>query len=114
MPNHVHGILIIDKKNDENVKVQNVGVQNVGVQNFEPLRENKFQKIIPRSIGSIIRGYKIGVTKWFRVNTKIYTIWQRNYHEHIIRNKQSYEKINQYILHNPKTWEEDKFYQIIL
>jgi len=64
----------------------NVGVQsenvdkltrahNVGVQNFEPLhyanrnslvRENRFQHILPRSLGSIVRGFKIGVRKWCR------------------------------------------------
>jgi len=40
-------------------------MNNVGVQNFEPLqiKQNQFRKIIPRSIGTIIRGYKIGVTK---------------------------------------------------
>ena len=56
MPNHVHGVIFI-------------GNDDVGVQNFEPLpgngqRENKFQQIIPKSIGSIVRGFKIGVTKW--------------------------------------------------
>jgi len=49
MPNHVHGVIFID--NDD-----------VGVQNFEPLqrqviRENKFQQIIPKSVGSIVRGF---------------------------------------------------------
>ena len=51
MPNHVHLIIIVN------------GPQNVGVQNFEPLQhiepqENQFQKIIPYSIGSIIKGLK--------------------------------------------------------
>src|SRR4051812_49067730 len=99
MPNHVHGIIELTN-NTANVVAVPVGVQNVGVQNFEPLRDqpdqpqqNKFQKIIPRSIGSIIRGYKIGVTKWCRANAGIETVWQRNYYEHIIRNEQSCEII---------------------
>src|SRR5471030_1217114 len=90
-----------------------VGV--VGVQNFEPLQpqqpRNEFQHIIPRSIGSIVRGYKIGVTKFFRDNTDIYHVWQRNYHEHIIRNEQSYWRISEYIINNPVVWENDKFYK---
>lgn len=57
MPNHVHGIIVIHS--------------NVGVQNFEPLPHNKFQKIIPQSMGSIVHGFKIGVTKWSRQNTDI-------------------------------------------
>ena len=70
MPNHIHGIITI---------------QNVGVQNLEPLqnvsRHNQYQHIIPKSIGSIVRGFKIGVTKWFRNNTDIDVVWQRNYWE---------------------------------
>ena len=114
----------------ENGEYQNgVGVQNtegiqyaVGVQNFEPLPppttslpplppQNRFQHIIPRSIGSIVRGYKIGVTKIFRDNTDIYRVWQRNYHEHIIRSEQSYLRISEYVIDNPDVWEHDKFYR---
>ena len=95
-----------------------VGVQNfepVPSPNFEPLPspspQNQFQHIIPRSIGSIVRGYKIGVTKFFRNNTDIYHVWQRNYHEHIIRSEQSYWRISEYIINNPDEWENDKFYR---
>ena len=38
-------------------------------------------------------------------------LWQRNYHEHIIRNEESYQKIADYILNNPAKWAEDKFYK---
>jgi putative transposase len=135
MPNHVHGIVELNKIGSPNVGAENflplrshndsvtsVGVQNfeplrspnesfslIGVQNFEPLR-NEFQKIIPHSIGSIVRGFKTGVTKWFRNNTEIEKIWQRNYYEHIIRNEQSYQQIADYIINNPKNWNEDDFF----
>ena len=120
MPNHIHGIIELNGSLD--FGVQNVMVQNVGVQNFEPLpptpppqppsrQQNAFQKIIPRSIGSIIRGYKIGVTKWFRKNTDLQTVWQRNYYEHIIRNEQSYQTIAEYIITNPEKWKDDKFFK---
>ena len=123
MPNHIHGIIELANN------------ANVGVENFQPLQpnesqpnesqpnesqpnesqrnesqRNEFQKIIPRSIGSIVRGYKIGVTKWFRTNTDIETVWQRNYYEHIIRNQQSYHTISEYIINNPAIWGNDKFY----
>ena len=102
MPDHIHGII-------ELVPDQNF-VAVVGVQNFEPLpnepiqhkhRHHEYQKIIPRSVGSIIRGYKIGVTKWFRENQMGTRIWQRNYYEHVIRNEKSYQLISKYILNNP-------------
>ena len=51
MPDHVHGI--IELANNDPDRQRN---------------HHKYQKIIPRSVGSIIRGYKIGVTKWFREN----------------------------------------------
>ncbi len=35
------------------------------------------------------------------------TIWQRNYHEHIIRNEQSYIHISNYITNNPVNWDKD-------
>ena len=81
----------------------------VRVQNFEPLQnQNAYQHIIPTSIGSIIRGFKIGVTKGFRQNTDIYVVWQRNYYEHIIRNDVELYQIRQYIIDNPKKWKTDE------
>ena len=37
-------------------------------------------------------------------------IFQRSYHDHIIRNRQDSLKILEYIKNNPKQWEEDCFY----
>ncbi|MEG1125543.1 MAG: transposase [Oscillospiraceae bacterium] len=37
-------------------------------------------------------------------------IWQRSFHDHVIRNKPSYEKIWQYIDTNPLKWQDDCFY----
>jgi len=113
MPNHVHGIVENNPENNANESdVHNVGVRPVGVQNLEPLpaQRNQFQKVIPRSIGSIVRGFKIGVTKWFRKNTDISTVWQRNYYEHIIRDEKSYYQISEYIQTNPLKWQDDKYY----
>jgi len=117
MPNHVHGI--IGLANHQHA----AGVDDAAG-DFEPLPDadlahveplspprNEYQKIIPRSIGSIVRGYKIGVTKFFRANTDIYDVWHGNFHEHIIRNEQSYWRISEYIIDNPKVWKDDKFYR---
>ncbi len=35
-------------------------------------------------------------------------LWQRNYWEHIIRNKNEYNRIARYIINNPIKWENDK------
>ena len=123
MPNHVHGIVELKQNDVANVRVkifQPIPPQTelpVGAENFLPLQppneppRNEFQKMIPRSIGSVVKGFKIGVTKWFRNNTDIEKLWQRNYHEHIIRDEQSYQRISDYIINNPKNWKEDKFYE---
>jgi REP element-mobilizing transposase RayT len=121
MPNHVHGIIELTKspvgvENFQPLQSINDSAIIVRVQNFEPRpqnfdpQRNEYQKIISRSIGSIVRGFKIGVTKWFRNNTDIENIWQRNYYEHIIRNEHSYEHIADYIIGNPDKWENDDFF----
>ena len=109
MPNHVHGIVEL---------MDSVVGRAVGAQNFEPLQrateqppQNKFQKIIPRSIGSIVRGFKIGVTKWFRANTEIKIVWQRNFYERIVRDEEAYHAISNYIVNNPAKWNEDDFFK---
>ena len=94
MPNHIHGIIIIEDV-------------NVGANNYSPLQINQFRSPF-RTIGSIIRGFKIGVTKWFRANTNVYNVWQRNYYEHIIRNKKELNKIREYIINNPLKWHLDR------
>jgi putative transposase len=38
-------------------------------------------------------------------------LWQRNFHDHIIRDEQSYQKIANYIINNPANWKDDKFYR---
>ena len=64
-----------------------------------------------KTVGSIVRGFKIGVTKWFRGNTDIHTVWQRNYHDHIIRDEKSYDQISEYTLNNPLKWRDDRYYE---
>jgi REP element-mobilizing transposase RayT len=37
-------------------------------------------------------------------------IWQRSYHDHIIRDETEYRKIWEYIDTNPQRWKNDKYY----
>ena len=85
-----------------------VGANETGTQSNEipqPLRHGTSRKI-----GSMVRGFKIGVTRWFRTNTNIHTVWQRNDYEHIIRNEDTYLTIAEYIHTNPQRWETDTCY----
>jgi putative transposase len=135
MPNHIHGIIEIpvganqhspnnnNNNNNNHNKLLNHLSQcktngddtfnqhsptNVGRANSDsPLRFRSPSN----TIGSIIRGYKIGVTKWCRNNTNIQTVWQRNYYDHIIRNENALKRISEYIVNNPVKWSEDRFHK---
>ncbi|HNQ67785.1 MAG TPA: transposase [Bacteroidales bacterium] len=119
MPNHIHGIIEIIKK----YIPQNNYCDVVGCQNFDALQlqsnvsqnirtKNEYQKIIHGSIRCIVRGYKIGVTKWFRQNypnefPKNRKIWQQNYYDRILWSIPSYERMANYINNNPTYWVKD-------
>jgi len=61
------------------------------------------------SIGAIMAGFKSVTAK--RINQMRGTpgtkVWQRNYHEHVIRDEASLNAIRQYIMGNPARWAED-------
>lgn len=115
MPNHIHGIIeIVDM---DIVRADTVDTDIVRANDYSPRRispQSSPRRISPsRTIGSIIRGYKIGVTKWFRKNhiNKFpvgKSVWQRNYWEHIIRDEKAYLNISNYIINNPSSWYKDK------
>ena len=62
------------------------------------------------SIANVIGQYKMAVTKIIRKMDTDRIVWQRSFHDHIIRNQKSYERIWNYIEDNPRKWEEDCFY----
>ena len=95
MPNHVHGIVIID---NENVK------SNVEA-GFKPASTNMKQ----HGLFEIIRAFKTfssrkinGMQNLFHFN------WQRDYYEHIIRDEHELNRIREYITNNPLQWELDR------
>ena len=64
-----------------------------------------------KSLLSVVGSYKSYVTKYIHKFDPIRKVWQKSFHEHIIRNQKSYEKIWNYIETNPIRWEEDCFYK---
>lgn len=111
MPNHVHGVLIIvDADHGECVRAND----------DSPLPGDGRAAIMPshhrivrprgtaRTLGAIVRGFKIGVTKWMRQNSDIRDVWQRSYYEHVIRSQRSLHRIRRYIAENPASWLHDK------
>ena len=62
-----------------------------------------------KNLASIIRGYKTGVTKYTTIN-KLNFAWQTRFHDRIIRNDTEFRRISNYIINNPKNWNEDEFF----
>ncbi|RKY49507.1 MAG: transposase [Candidatus Neomarinimicrobiota bacterium] len=96
MPNHFHGIVMI-RRGDRPVAPTPT-----------PLPGPR-----PKSIGSLMSGFKSAVTK--RINkirqTPGISVWQRNFYEHIIRNETELGNIRQYIINNPLNWRSDENYK---
>jgi REP element-mobilizing transposase RayT len=62
-----------------------------------------------KNLASIIRGFKIGVTRNAR-KIKPDFAWQSRYYDHIIRNEKSHNAIRKYIKNNPQKWTNDRFF----
>ena len=98
MPNHFHGIVIINN--------------NVGANGRSPLHNGSPVRIKPQSLSSLMAGFKSITTKKINIlrDAPGIKLWQRNYYEHIIRNQDAMDKIRQYIINNPVSWEIDQLH----
>ncbi|MCC7455048.1 MAG: transposase [Crocinitomix sp.] len=114
MPNHFHGILIINESIPPPVETPKLGVSTppTTTATTPPPTINKNggknEKWKSNSIGSIINQFKRIVTINAR---KIHTdfAWQSRFHDHIIRDNASFQRIQTYIANNPLNWNKDKF-----
>jgi len=97
MPNHVHGILVIEDDWAGNVRATHAS----------PVPPRGPQ---PRSIGAIVGSFKSATAR--RINdlrgTPDTRVWHRNYYEHVIRSEESLRQIRQYIADNPIHWADDR------
>ncbi|WKV12471.1 transposase [Marivirga harenae] len=135
MPNHIHGILVLQNGFPPPVYFEvfdfnslwNDGADNgrtgygrdnacivstpTEMNNPEILTgKTRFQNPGKNSISSIIGSYKSAVTKHAnRLNLE--NGWQTRFHDHIIRTKEEYYRIKKYIRNNTKNWEEDRFFE---
>jgi len=83
MPNHIHLILILRNNYDENGRLI----------------------VTPARVPAIIQQFKRTVTKQAG-----FSLWQKSYHDQILRNKAEYLRKRQYINQNPAKWMEDCYY----
>ncbi len=136
MPNHVHGILILgnraddcefgsgvesDTKNGDGgsnphcdicrdkaclVPTNCTGINDT---NHQPPARQRFRNQGKNTVSSIIGGYKSAVTRHARRAGFVFG-WQGRFHDHIIRNNDEYQRINDYIETNPLRWAQDRFF----
>jgi len=129
MPNHIHGIIIIlPNSNSHGHMVENsvantdnpMGLSHTPVaRSIEPSPQTGQcdwpLHVMPKSpknnLGAFIRGYKSAVTSAvLKLSDSKNSVWQRNYHEHIIRNEEDLSKVRNYIRRNPANWKDDKYH----
>ena len=61
--------------------------------------------MVAPTISNVVRQMKGYVTK--RIGT---SVWQKLFHDRIVRNREEFYQISKYIYENPSTWEKDCFY----
>jgi REP element-mobilizing transposase RayT len=133
MPNHFHAIISIGINKYNTGSVGGVGINRVGgvigrdamhrVSTNVANEKAKTDVTIPndgvyknkfgpqsKNLASILRGFKSAVTTFARINN-INFEWQPRFHDHIIRNDESFQRISTYIANNPANWTDDKFYR---
>ena len=88
MPNHVHLLICIDCP--ENRSAAGPSRTPAPTNEIIPSYVSTFKRLCNRELGG--------------------NIWQRSYHDHIIRGQSDFDMIWQYIDTNPSRWEQDCFY----
>jgi len=137
MPNHVHGILIIDKPvtptppdeqtlHEQTLHEQTLHVGTRLIASLPSVEPSVVPSTVPteknerggitgdknpmfyENISRIVRWYK-GVCTFECHKIQPNFRWQARFHDHIIRDAQSFENIQHYIETNPLNWGKDKF-----
>jgi putative transposase len=92
MPNHIHGILILNNRSPAGLRAQASSAPTISqiIRSFKSRSSMEYLKFINENN--------------LNVSGKI---WQRSFYDHVIRNERSLNAIRQYILDNPFNWEQD-------
>lgn len=100
MPNHVHGVLIIERNRVGDADMR----PNQGDAFMHPLQD-KTKMLLPK----IIQQYKASVTyKINHLHNNVLFQWQRSFYDHVIRHEKELSRIREYIQNNPLKWDLDR------
>jgi len=92
MPNHIHMIITVKR-----VEETSVGAEGRGAM----WTSRPTGAVIP----TLVRTFKTMITKELGVS-----MWQRSYHDRIIRSEAEYWRVWRYIEENPGRWAEDRYF----
>lgn len=94
MPDHIHMVIFIT----ESVNIQTVGERIALPKDYEDGRDlgKSGRAMRAPTISTVINQMKGAVTKAIG-----FPIWQKSFHDHIIRNENDYNAIRKYIYENP-------------
>ena len=109
MPNHVHGIVLVE--NPLFVETRHA-LSLRHTPNEPPARHFRFRNQGKNTISAMVGSFKSAVSKYCNKNNLSFG-WQSRFHDHIIRDKEEFYKIRNYIIHNVRNWKDDRFYSVL-
>lgn len=125
MPNHVHLIVCIDDTTGRDAVGKDAAGRDAADRDaagrdaagrdaachVSTTTDKKMQEIANQCglVSIAMGGMKSALTKYAHTN-KIPFGWQTRFHDHIIRDREEWDRIASYILNNPDTWEKDKHF----
>jgi len=106
MPNHIHGVIEIVNHDEQRTAT---GQRRTATGGLSLQNRMTVSDVVHRFKTLTTRRYITGVYDkgWESFHKKV---WQRSYHEHIIRSDVSYRKIVEYVQLNPMKWKEDCYF----
>jgi putative transposase len=110
MPDHMHGMVVMGDRAAAHAMVE---TQNLA--SLRPPQPHKPESLYctghpnhfgpqSKNVASVIRGFKIGVTKFARSHHYDDFAWQPRFYDHIIRDPEAMTSVRSYILNNPAIW----------
>jgi putative transposase len=113
MPNHVHGIVLIEKPYFVETRHALSRLRQSNTIETEKLGSKsphfRFRNQGKNTISAMVGSFKSAVTKLCNEN-KLPFGWQSRFHDHIIRDKHEFYRIRNYIINNRANWKQDRSY----
>jgi len=105
MPNHLHGIIVI---NDPVGAIHESPGLNESERAIHELPLHRRRAMtLSKVVGYLKMNSAKRINQW-RDNPGA-AVWQRNYHEHVIRDERDLTAIRDYIAANPACWDKDEY-----